>query len=131
MLFRSYLTCSSQYFVIQVLQKLCPHGVETGLLNTSRQMEHEKFSSDQLALAQAIPRRKSLCIEQYHYFCYSITAKVFKTYFKVVLLYSPCCCFCLSDYLLRVIFLPKERTAYTSGYFRFRFLNMPSSPLLP
>ena len=56
MLQRGHLnvTCSSQCFVIQVLQKLCPHGVETGLLNTSRQMEHEKFSSDQEVLAEAI-----------------------------------------------------------------------------
>ena len=28
--------------------------METGLLNTSRQMEHEKFSSDQEVLAEAI-----------------------------------------------------------------------------
>ena len=39
---------------MQVLQKLCPHGVETGLLNTSRQMEHEKLPSDQEVLAEAI-----------------------------------------------------------------------------
>jgi hypothetical protein len=39
---------------MQVLQKLCPHGVETGLLNTSRQMGQEKFSSDQEVLAEAI-----------------------------------------------------------------------------
>ena len=49
-----YLTCSSQNLVIQALQKLCPHGVETGLLNTSRQMEHEKLPSDQEVLAEAI-----------------------------------------------------------------------------
>ena len=51
-----YWTCSSQNVVIQVLQKLCPHGVESGLLNTSRQMEHEKSSSDQ----EAIPRKQVL-----------------------------------------------------------------------
>ena len=67
-----YWTFPSQNFVIQVLQKLCPHGVETGLLNTSRQMGHEKFSdqvSDQV-LAEAIPRHRQqgLCIEQVHSF---------------------------------------------------------------
>ena len=48
-----YWIFSSQNFVIQVLQKLCPHGVVTGLLNTSRQMGHEKLSSDQ-EVAEAI-----------------------------------------------------------------------------
>ena len=54
-----YRTWSSQNVVIQVLQKLCPHGVKTGLLNTSRQMEHEKSSSDQ-DVAEAIPRKPLL-----------------------------------------------------------------------
>ncbi|KAK0149238.1 hypothetical protein N1851_010235 [Merluccius polli] len=47
-----------QNVVIQVLQKLCPQDVVTGLLNTSRQMEQEKFSSDQEVLAEAIPRHR-------------------------------------------------------------------------
>ncbi|CAL8327268.1 unnamed protein product [Arctogadus glacialis] len=46
---------------LQVLQKLCPHGVETGLLNTSRQMGQEKFSSDQEMLAEAILEDKVEC----------------------------------------------------------------------
>ena len=72
-----YLTFSSQNLVIQVLQKLCPHGVVTGLLNTSRQMGHEKFSSDQEVLAEAIPRhrRQGLCIEKSNYSCHSITGR--------------------------------------------------------
>ena len=54
---------------MQVLQKLCPHRVETGLLNTSRQMEQEKLSSDQEVLAKAIPRHRpqGLRVEQLHY----------------------------------------------------------------
>ncbi|KAK0132960.1 hypothetical protein N1851_031668 [Merluccius polli] len=47
-----------QNFAIQVLQKLCPQAVVTGLLNTSRQMEQEKLSSDQEVLAEAIPRHR-------------------------------------------------------------------------
>ena len=49
-----YLTCSSQKLERQVLQKLCPHAVVTGLLNTSRQIEHEKLSSDLEVLAEAV-----------------------------------------------------------------------------
>ena len=54
-----YWTMSSQNTVIQALQKLCPHGVVTGLLNTSRQTEQEKSSSDHDA-AEAIPRKPLL-----------------------------------------------------------------------
>ena len=54
---------------MQVLQKLCPQGVETGLLNTSRQMEQEKLSSDQEVIAEAIPRHRpqGLRVEQRPY----------------------------------------------------------------
>lgn len=34
---------------MQARQKLCPQGVDTGLLNTSRQMEHVNWSSDRKA----------------------------------------------------------------------------------
>ena len=47
----------SQKVVIQVLQKLCPHGVEMGLLNTFKQMEQEKSSSDQ-EVAKTMPRKQ-------------------------------------------------------------------------
>lgn len=36
----------SQYDVMQERQKLWPHGVDTGLVKTSRQMEQENCSSD-------------------------------------------------------------------------------------
>lgn len=36
----------SQYRLMQAMQKLCPHGVDEGLVNTSRQMEHRNCSSD-------------------------------------------------------------------------------------
>lgn len=39
---------------MQAWQKLWPHGVETGLLNTSRQIEQVNWSSDRKAAASAI-----------------------------------------------------------------------------
>lgn len=36
----------SQYLPMQALQKLWPQGVDIGLLNTSKQMEHSSWSSD-------------------------------------------------------------------------------------
>lgn len=36
----------SQYLLMQVMQKLWPHGVEEGFVNTSRHMEHMNCSSD-------------------------------------------------------------------------------------
>ena len=131
-----YWTCSSQNFVIQVLQKLCPHVVVTGLLNTSRQMEHEKFPSDQEVLAQAIPRhrRQGLCIEQL-YISYSLTGREVLTAPQscaVLLTCSYCQTFCSK---MRFIFLLNGRTASTwvalVSNVEFRFLNMTSSPLLP
>ena len=107
-----YRTCSSQNFAIQVLQKLCPHGVETGLLNTSRHMEHEKFSSGQEVFAEAIPRhrRQGSCIEQYQYSCHSITGREVLTCLNVVLFHSPCRCFFLPDNRLRnVSYFSSER----------------------
>ena len=51
-----------------VLQVLCPHGAETGLLNTSRQMGPEKSSSDQ-EVAEDIPR-KQLLNQVFKYVCF-------------------------------------------------------------
>lgn len=36
----------SQYLLMQAMQKLWPHGVDEGLLNTSKQIEHWNCSSD-------------------------------------------------------------------------------------
>ena len=134
------LTCSSQYFVIQVLQKLCPHGVETGLLNTSRQMEHEKFSSDPDVLAEAIPRhrRQGLCIEQVHYVYNSLRKRRFYCSESCVALLT------LFFFLSVRLFVSKfdlfssrkrellpRRIDLASGNVTFGFLIETSSPLLP
>ena len=59
-----------------------------------------------------------------------LTAKVL-TYLKVVLLYSPCCCFCLSDYLMRVI-ISWKREQFTRrgalGFVSSTWRPLPSSP---
>lgn len=34
-----------QYLLMHCMQKLCPHGVDAGLVNTSRHMEHWNCSS--------------------------------------------------------------------------------------
>lgn len=36
----------SQYLLMQLMQKLWPHGVDEGLVNMSRQIEHRNCSSD-------------------------------------------------------------------------------------
>ena len=48
-------------------------------------------------------RQQGLCIEQYHHFSNSmtITEREDLCSCKVLLIYSPCCGFCLSDYLLQ------------------------------
>lgn len=40
------------------MQKLCPHGVETGRVNISRQMGHRNCSSDNRLLLEAISGKK-------------------------------------------------------------------------
>lgn len=42
----SDLTLESQKRLMQSRQKLCPHGMDTGFLKTSRQMLHQNCSSD-------------------------------------------------------------------------------------
>ena len=135
-----YLTCPSQNLLIQVLQKLCPHGVETGLLNTSRQMQHEKFSSDPEVLAEAIPRhrRQGLCIEQVPSFFNSLRKRGFNFSESYAALLT------LLLFLSVRLFVSKwdlfsswkrellpRRIDLASGNVTFCFLIKTSSPLLP
>ncbi len=49
----------AQYVEIQDMQKLCPHGVETGRVNTSRQTGQRSCCSDKkLLLLEAISENK-------------------------------------------------------------------------
>ena len=57
----------SQYLLMQPMQKLWPHGVDDGLLNTSRQIEHWNCSSDRKLPCKDILRtarqRKTYTVE--------------------------------------------------------------------
>lgn len=44
---------------MQAMQKLWPHGVDTGLLNTSKQIEHSRWSSERKLRENGMAARRT------------------------------------------------------------------------
>ena len=86
------------------------------------------------SVSRGHPRRQGSCIEIFHYCSNSIRGGRFKLFLKVVLIYSPCCGFCVRRCFPKCFFPPEGENCFYVGCLWFlwslSFVSWTWRPLL-